>query len=94
MIESGSRLGSATTMPEPREEPAYKRIEADLRRRIEAGEWPPGGRLPTYQELADEYGVSLAPVRQALGRLEAFGFVVLRMGGRPLVAERKPDLPI
>ncbi|MGC9668948.1 winged helix-turn-helix domain-containing protein [Planosporangium sp. 12N6] len=71
------------------EEPAYRRIEADLRRRIRDGEWPPGGRLPTYQELANEYGVSLQPVRQALTRLESAGVVVLRMGGRPLVADEE-----
>jgi len=71
--------------------PAYKRIEADLRRRIQAGEWPPGGRLPSQPELAAEYRVSLEPVRQALRRLEMAGLIVLRMGGRALVASQAPE---
>jgi DNA-binding GntR family transcriptional regulator len=92
MVKSESRLGAAT-MPDDPKVPAYRRIEADLRRRIDAGEWPPGGRLPTQQDLADEYGVSLEPVRQALRLLEVAGVVVLRMGGRPLVAGRGEETP-
>ena len=66
--------------------PAYERIEADLRRRIKAGEWKPGQRLPTESQLTEEYGASLQPVRTALMRLEIAGLVVRRQGGATIVA--------
>jgi DNA-binding GntR family transcriptional regulator len=47
----------------------------------------PGDVIRDFEELANEYGVSLQPVRQALTRLESAGVVILRMGGRPLVAD-------
>ena len=66
--------------------PAYQRIETDLRRRIAGGEWQPGQRLPTQDQLCEEYGVSLQPVRTALMRLEVAGLVVRRQGGATIVA--------
>ncbi|WP_298670738.1 winged helix-turn-helix domain-containing protein [uncultured Sphingomonas sp.] len=39
-----------------------------LRRRLVAGDWPPGYRLEAMR-LADELGVSITPVRDALNRL-------------------------
>lgn len=67
---------------------AFERIEADLRRRIAAGEWPAGTRLPGLRALCDEYQTSEQPVRRALERLEIAGLVVRRQGGAAIVAER------
>jgi very-short-patch-repair endonuclease len=72
-------------------EPEYARIQADLQCRIAAGEWSSKSPwLPTQTELADHYGVSLQPIKAALGRLDALGVVILRRGGSAIVAER-PD---
>jgi DNA-binding GntR family transcriptional regulator len=60
---------------------------ADLRRRIAAGEWKPGERLPTREQLAAEYGVSLQPVVAALTRLEFEGVVEGRQGKGIFVPE-------
>lgn len=46
------------------------RIRLDIIR----GEFPPGSKLRT-QALADRYGVSLIPMREALSRLASSGFV-------------------
>lgn len=52
--------------------------DLDLHQRIlnaiDAGEYPPGGRL-LETELADRFGVSRTPVREALRRLETQGVV-------------------
>lgn len=72
------------------EQPAWARIEADLRARILAGEWLPGDRLPTQAQLAEHYGTSLEPIRQAFLRLELAGLIVRRSGGAALVADRPP----
>ncbi|MEU7943314.1 GntR family transcriptional regulator [Micromonospora taraxaci] len=51
-------------------------IEADLLRRIGAGEFPRGQRLPTYDALADEYGSARRTVARAVEGLKARGVVV------------------
>ncbi len=56
-------------MPEAR----YRRIAADIRRRITAGEWRPGESLPSRAELAAELGVHPQTVRLA--------YVLLRRAG-------------
>ncbi|MEU1585834.1 GntR family transcriptional regulator [Micromonospora sp. NPDC005710] len=40
---------------------------ADIRRRIAAGEWPPGHKLPSTKDMAELYNVgSQSTVRQAI----------------------------
>jgi GntR family transcriptional regulator len=65
----------------------YEEIAADLRRRIEAGEFRAGGTLPGYAALKEAYGeegqpVSQVTIRAALDILEAEGLVrpVKRLG--------------
>jgi GntR family transcriptional regulator, N-acetylglucosamine utilization regulator len=60
--------------------PLYRRIEADLRDRIRAGELAPGAQVETELELMERYGVSRATVRQALGGLIAVGALEVRRG--------------
>lgn len=56
-----------------REDSAYIRISADLERRIRAGEWQPGEKLPHRVDLAKEYQASRATIDNAVGVLEAQG---------------------
>jgi len=53
-----------------------QRIAAELRRRILAGEYKPGARI-RQEELAESFGTSRIPVREALWQLETEGLVVL-----------------
>ena len=50
---------------------------------IDRGKYPPGARL-VETELAERFGVSRTPIREALGRLETQG-VVAHDGRRGLV---------
>ncbi len=50
-------------------------VAADLRRRIEAGEWQPDEALPTSAALAEHYRVSQATVTRVLRVLAAEGLV-------------------
>jgi DNA-binding GntR family transcriptional regulator len=52
------------------------RVLTQLRRRIADGEYAPGERL-TEDRLADDFGVSRNPVREALRVVETEGFVVV-----------------
>jgi DNA-binding GntR family transcriptional regulator len=92
VVDYMSRLGSPTIMPA---EPLYERIRSDLARRIAAGEWRPGDRLPTQPELVVQYtailrqSVSLQPVKAALTLLEkADGLIVTHQGKGMFVADR------
>ncbi len=57
------------------EDPPYLRIAADLRRRIDIGEFRPGDRLPSTRALAVEYGVALATAAKALTELGQAGVI-------------------
>lgn len=71
--------------------PLYQRVMDDLRRRIAAGEWKPGERIPTREQLAAEYDVSLQPIVAALTRLQIEGVLVGLQGKGIFVAERISD---
>src|SRR5436190_7099794 len=59
---------------------------------ITSGNIPPGGRLPTEQELIAATGVSRTVVREAVAALRAEGLVVTRQGVGAFVPEnaRRP----
>jgi len=55
--------------------PRYLQLSTLFRRMISSGEWQVGSQIPTVEELAKEYGVARATVRQALGILNAEGMI-------------------
>ncbi|MFI2711182.1 winged helix-turn-helix domain-containing protein [Micromonospora sp. NPDC018662] len=73
-----------TLMPIPH---TAKEIADDLTRRIGAGEFPRGSRLPTYDALAAQYGSARRTVARAVDILKAHGIVVGVPGSGPYVAE-------
>ncbi len=73
-LRSVATAGNDHSVSRPRELPS-RRVEADLRRRIEAGEWASGEALPSIASLAVHYDVSRATVAKALRRLADDGLV-------------------
>jgi DNA-binding FadR family transcriptional regulator len=51
----------------------YEEIADDLRKRIEAGEFPPGSRLPTRRELTAHYDVTEPVIDRAMQILRVLG---------------------
>ena len=51
-----------------------------LRKRIRAGEFGPGAKLPTESQLSSHFGVSRTVVREAIAALAADGMVQSRQG--------------
>ena len=83
-------LAGRTVMPSV---PYFRRIMDDIRARIASGEWPPGHRLPTTEQLALEYktrfGVSSqSTVRTAVSHLIEAGVLVGHQGVGVFVAEK------
>lgn len=69
---SGSRKRRSSA--DPKAETSYQRVTNLLRTEILAGDIPLGGRL-TMTAIADRFGVSVQPVREALQQLEGEGLV-------------------
>ncbi|MFJ3493995.1 GntR family transcriptional regulator [Streptomyces sp. NPDC086091] len=66
-----------------------ERVLAALRREIIAGRLRPGDRL-VERELADRFGVSRVPVREAIRALVAEGFVLFETPRRTVVRRLSP----
>lgn len=74
----------------------YREIADDLRRRMDGGEFPPGSRLPTYDELRVHYATGRGTIGSAVEVLEAEGRVrPLKKVGLTVLApaEREPLAP-
>lgn len=57
-------------------EPPHRQIAAWLVARIEAGEFPPGRRLPSEQDIVGETGVARTTARRAIKYLRDQGVIV------------------
>lgn len=63
-----------------------RRIRDEITTSIQSGEWRPGDRVPTEQELAARYGCARATVSKALAELAASGLVERRRKAGTFVA--------
>lgn len=71
--------------------PLYAQVAATLRRRIEEGQWKPGERISTLEELESEFHVARVTVRQAVELLENEGLVRRQQGRGTFVIGTLPD---
>ena len=70
----------------------YRSIANQLQDRINAGEWPPGKRMPTEAALAAEFGVNRLTIRQALAQLRQIGAIDIRQGSGTYVSTPPPPI--
>ncbi|HVJ39283.1 MAG TPA: FadR/GntR family transcriptional regulator [Stenotrophomonas sp.] len=66
----------------------YQSIASEILKLIEAGEFPPGSRLPGERDLAERFGVSRVTVREAEIALEAQGWISIKTGSGVYVRAR------
>jgi GntR family transcriptional regulator len=69
--------------------PLHRQIHDLVRQEIVTGRLAPGSRLPSEGGLAERWGVSLAPVRQALMHLAAEGYLDRHRGRGTFVRQPK-----
>lgn len=60
--------------------PAFKQVAADLRSKIESGEYGSEGKLPSNAQLRKAYSVSNTVIRDAINELRQAGLVVGQQG--------------
>jgi len=73
--------------------PSFREVAIDLRSKIRGGEYPPGTKLPTRDELCALYGVSKMTVDSAKILLRSEGLIVDRRRGGTVVADPLPPPP-
>lgn len=73
-----------------RSPPVSEQVFSTLVERIRIGVFGDDGRLPSENELADEFGVSRASVRTALAKLELAGLINRIHGDGTYVAKKDP----
>jgi DNA-binding GntR family transcriptional regulator len=71
--------------------PPYLQIMDALREAIRVGEFTPGSRIPSTNELALRYGVARNTVRSAVGKLSEEGLLVPRHGTGVFVRSSLPE---
>lgn len=71
--------------------PRYIQLATLFRRRIESGQWKLGQQIPTVDDLAAEWGVARATIRQALGALEADGLITRSRAKGTFVKKQPQD---
>lgn len=78
------------SLSERNKEPLYAQIMHILEQQVRGGRYSPGDKLPTQQQLANHFEVSLAPVKQALRELEERGVVATHQGRGTYVMDITP----
>src|ERR1017187_6561361 len=79
-------------MPYEYTPPKYAQVVAEIQRRIESGEYPPGSMLPSEHQLSDEFQIARPTVVRALRLLRQDGWIETQQGkgsfvrGRPALA--------
>lgn len=79
--------GTVTDVRIERRPKLSERIVSALRSQLLAGEFSPGQRLPTENQLTETYGVSRTVIREAIAALAADGLVEPRQGAGVFVIE-------
>lgn len=54
---------------------SYRQIAEDITARIKAGEYRPGAKIPSYQQLSQLYSVSISTAQRAVLVLQERGLV-------------------
>jgi len=68
-------------------EPIYQQIKTTIQQRIASGEWPPGQKLPSENELVTALQVSRMTINRALRELTQLGLIQRVHGLGSFVAE-------
>lgn len=71
--------------------PLYSRVSNIIHNKIVSGQYEPGEKLPTEDELALNHGVSKITIRNALARLEADGLINRVRAKGTFVSEAIPE---
>jgi DNA-binding GntR family transcriptional regulator len=75
-------------MPYEYTPPKYAQVVAEIQRRIESGQYPPGSLLPSEHQLSDEFNVARPTAVRALRVLRQDGWIETQQGKGSFVRGR------
>ena len=84
--------GDGTMMIMDSSKPLYLQVEADIKNRILSKQYMPGDKLPTENELSDQYNVSKITIRKAIQSLSDEGYVNKVQGKGTFINFKKDKL--
>lgn len=79
--------------------PKYAQVVAEIKQRIERGDYPPGSLLPSEHQLVSDFAVSRPTIVKALSSLRQDGWIETQQGkgsfvrGRPALAAAERTRP-
>lgn len=79
--------------------PKYAQVVAEIKTRIERGDYPPGSLLPSEHQMVSDFGVSRPTIVKALATLRQDGWIDTQQGkgsfvrGRPALAGAERTRP-
>lgn len=85
MVRKKTQGNSFSTLNRPKRLPAE--IAVQISKKIKEGVFPPGSKLPSETQLAQDFGVSRTAVREAIASLRQDGSVVTQQGVGAFVAD-------
>ena len=85
--DQGENMAGIGTQGIPSRLPLPRQVASAIRSRIINGHWEPGDQIPAEDELARQFGVSRATVREAVALLTVQGYLVKRRGIGTFVAQ-------
>ena len=71
--------------------PLYLQVASAMRRKIETGQWAPGQKLPSLEQLSKEFHVALLTARQAVSLMVEEGLVWRKQGRGTFVSDNIAD---
>ncbi|MDI4644068.1 GntR family transcriptional regulator [Cohnella hashimotonis] len=71
--------------------PKYQRLKEEIVSWIAGGKYRPGDKLPSENELAEQFGLSRQTVRQSIGELVSEGWLSREQGKGTFVAKLQGD---
>jgi GntR family transcriptional regulator len=71
--------------------PLYKKIKLEITRTLSSGEVEPGVALPTEEQIASRFGISVGTVRRAMSELVSEKILVRQQGRGTFLAPFSPD---
>jgi GntR family histidine utilization transcriptional repressor len=86
-----SASNSAFDLMEHSPSALYERVKSFIRQKSRSGEWKPGDRIPSENDLVRGLGVSRMTINRALRELSEVGELVRRAGVGTFVAEPRPQ---
>jgi GntR family histidine utilization transcriptional repressor len=79
-----------TALMEPSSSALYERVKTFIRRKSASGEWKPGDKIPSENELVKVLGISRMTINRALREMTGEGELVRRSGVGTFLAEPRP----